>query len=518
MPPLSVTNGAESRPIHGEVKSAGPRSGPSADTLEPACQNLLGLFVQLLGEHNPSQLGDAFLGLASAVGTHARQVAFLGSAVLFFHGCDDTCNALRVMSYDAGMATLKAFRFQLRTKPATERTLRRFAGACRWVWNAAIAEQQRRREAGEKFAGYAVMCKWLTDWRHAPATAWLSETSIDPQQQTLKRLEAAYQRFFESAGGYPKFRGRGQEAGLRFPNQRTIALDQANARVKLPKLGWIGLRQSRPVEGLLKNATVTQERGKWFVSLQVELPDVLPVAGLAPTLGVDLGVTLFAATSDGQCIAPLKALKRQQQRLRRYQKAVCRKRKGSRNRRKAVDRLSRLHARVANQRGDWLHKISTCLADAHPVIAIENLRVAAMSASAKGSIAAPGQRVRQKAGLNRAILDQGWAEFRRQLEYKCAARGGAVVPVNPAYTSQTCSVCGHVHADNRKRQDRFECVACRHVENADTQAAKNILAAGRAVWASRPAACGAEIRRAQPARAKRAAAVKQEPTEGLAHV
>jgi putative transposase len=414
--------------------------------------------------------------------------------------------------------SIKAFRFQLRTKPGTERTLRRFAGSCRWVWNAAIAEQQRRREAGEKFAGHAAMCKWLTAWRNAPETAWLAEAPIHPLQQTLRRLEAAYKRFFAAEGGYPKFKRRGQEPGLRFPDPKQFALDQDNARVKLPKLGWQRMRQSQPVPGVLKNASVTTERGKWFVSLQVELPDVLPGADVKPTLGIDLGLALFAAMSDGQKVPPLDALKKQQRRLKHAQRAVSRKHKGSRNRRKAVDRLGRLHSRIAAQRSDWLHKLSTELADAHPVIAIEDLKVAAMSASAAGTTEKPGKRVRQKAGLNRAILDQGWAEFRRQLEYKCAARGGAAVPVNPAYTSQTCSHCGCADADNRRTQAIFACLACGHSDNADTNAAKNILAAGLAVWSAKADACGAAVSRAKPARAKRAAATKQEPTEGLAHV
>jgi putative transposase len=264
--------------------------------------------------------------------------------------------------------------------------------------------------------------------------------------------------------------------------------------VKLPKLGWQRMRQSQPVPGVLKNASVTTERGKWFVSLQVELPDVLPSTDLLLTLGIDLGLALFAAMSDGRTAEPLGALKKQQRRLRHAQRSVSRKVKGSRNRRKAVDRLGRLHARIAAQRNDWLHKLSTELADQHPVIAIEDLKVAAMAASAAGTAAAPGQRVRQKAGLNRAILDQGWAEFRRQLEYKTAARGGAIVAVNPAYTSQTCSCCCGVAAGNRRTQAFFACLACGHTENADVNAAKNILAAGRAVWATGPAACGAAVR------------------------
>ena len=360
------------------------------------------------------------------------------------------------------------------------------------------------------------MCKWLTAWRNAPETKWLAESPIHPLQQTLRRPGAAYQRFFAGQGGYPKFKRRGQEPVLRFPDPKQFALDQDNARVKLPKLGWLRMRQSRPVTGVLKNASVTTERGKWFVSLQVQLPDVLLSADSGPTLGIDLGVALFAATSDGRTVAPLDALRGQQRRLRYAQRAVSRKVKGSCNRRKAVDRLGRLHARIAAQRRDWLHKLSTELADTHPVIAIEDLKVGGMSASAKGTIERPGKKVRQKAGLNRAILEQGWAEFRRLLEYKCAERGGAVVPVPAAYTSQTCNPCGHVCADNRRTQALFACVVCRHTDNADTNAARNILAAGHAVGSAKTDACGAEVSRARPARAKRAAATKQEPTEGVA--
>ena len=131
-----------------------------------------------------------------------------------------------------------------------------------------------------------------------------------------------------------------------------------------------------------------------------------------------------------------------------------------------------------------------------------------MSASARGTVDAPGRKVKQKAGLNRGILDAAWAEFRRQLEYKTAASGGRVVAVDPAFTSQRCSECGHLCMNNRRTQSAFICLACGHAENADMNAAKNILAAGHAATA-----CGEDVRRAKPARDKRAASAKQEPTE-----
>lgn len=206
----------------------------------------------------------------------------------------------------------------------------------------------------------------------------------------------------------------------------------------------------------------------------------------------------------------------QQQRLRRYQKSVSRKVKGSANRKKAVQRLGNLHRKIAAQRADWLHKLSAELANEHPVIAIEDLKVKAMTASSRGTIAKPGKNVKAKSGLNRSILDTAWSDFARQLGYKLQARGGALVRVPAAYTSQACSACGHIDKLNRASQARFKCVACGHAENADVNAAKNILAAGRAVWAQSnlaPAACGGAVSRRKTLRSRGAAAMKQEPSE-----
>lgn len=414
------------------------------------------------------------------------------------------------------MSSIRAYRFQLRLKPAQQRQLRRWAGGLRWVWNQALAEQRARHARGERYASYVDMAKWLTAWRNAPATAWLAEGPVHPQQQVLRRLDEAYKRFFSQAGGFPAFKRRGAEPGIRFPDPKQFELDAAAGRIKLPRLGWLRLRMSQGVTGVLRNVSLTREGERWFASVQVQVAEVAP-AGLAPSLGIDLGLAAFAATSQGEIVAPLKALAQQQCRLRRYQRSVSRKKKGSANRRKAVARLANLHRRIARQRGDWLHKLSTSLVDRYPVIALEDLRVKNMSASARGTVAAPGRRVRQKAGLNRGILDAAWGEFTRQLGYKTQWRGGQVILVNPAYTSRTCRICGHEAAENRRTQSTFACVACGHTEHADVHAAKNILAAGHAVWlteqAQRANACGGEVRRGRRASAGSAAPKKQEPTE-----
>lgn len=188
-----------------------------------------------------------------------------------------------------------------------------------------------------------------------------------------------------------------------------------------------------------------------------------------------MGVSVFAATSTGELIAPGSFGKKALRALQKAQRAVSRKKKGSANRRKAIRRVQTLHARVANARKDFLHKLSTTIAKNHGTVVVEALQVRNMSASAKGTAEEPGRNVRQKSGLNRSILDQGWRMFRTFLGYKLADRGGRLVEVPAAYTSQTCSVCGVTDPASRVSQARFVCTACGHIENADINAAKNIL-------------------------------------------
>jgi putative transposase len=304
---------------------------------------------------------------------------------------------LELSGYPLYMSSIKAFRFQLRLGGAQSRELQRWASGLRWVWNQALAEQRARHARNEPYAGHAQMCKWLTAWRQAPGTAWLASGPVHTQQQVLRRLDESYKRFFEAVRRSdtrrvkpPRFKRRGEEPGMRFPDAKQFKLDQANGRICLPKLGWLRLRQSRPVTGELRNVSLSREGAAWFCAIQTLGSDVAP-AGLAPSLGIDLGLAQFATLSTGQAFSPLEAMAEQQRRLRRYQKSVSRKKKGSCNRRKAVARLGNLHRRIARQRADWLHELSTTLVASHPVIAIEDLRVAAMSASARGTAERPGK-------------------------------------------------------------------------------------------------------------------------------
>lgn len=193
-----------------------------------------------------------------------------------------------------------------------------------------------------------------------------------------------------------------------------------------------------------------------------------------------MGIARFATLSDGTYYAPLNCFKRHEVALRKAQQAMSHKTKFSTNWKKAKARVQRIHARIGNARRDYLHKATTTISQNHAMVCIEDLQVRNMSRSAAGTTEQPGRNVRAKSGLNKAILDQGWFEFRRQLDYKLAWSGGHLVAVPPQNTSQTCPCCGHVSKDNRQTQAQFRCMVCGFEENADVVGAINILRAGHA--------------------------------------
>ncbi|WP_205738514.1 RNA-guided endonuclease InsQ/TnpB family protein [Billgrantia endophytica] len=301
-----------------------------------------------------------------------------------------------------------------------------------------------------------------------------------PLQQSLKDLERAYAHFFAKRADVPRFKKKGRRDSFRYPGPKQIKLDQGNSRVFLPKLGWLRYRNSRDVLGRVKNVTVSQSCGKWFVAIQTEREVEQPVPKATRAVGIDMGIARFATLSDGSLVEPLNSVKRHATALRKAQQAMSRKTRFSNNWKKAKARVQRLHARIGNARRDYLHKTSTTISQTHAMVCIEDLQVRNMSQSAAGTTEQPGRNVRAKSGLNKAILDQGWFEFRRQLDYKLAWNGGWLIAVPPRNTIRTCPECGHVSADNRRTQARFECVDCGFAEHADVVGAINVLRAGHA--------------------------------------
>ena len=387
------------------------------------------------------------------------------------------------------MERIQAFRFELRPDAVQLRQLKRFTGAARFVFNKALALQIENHRLAQPFIHYVAMAKLLTAWRNSEETPWLKDPPTHALQHTLKDLEKSYQNFFDKRADFPRFKKKndGRAHGLRFPDRKQIKLDQANSRVSLPKLGWIRYRNSREVLGDVRNVTVSQDGEKWMISIQTRREVVAP----APTearadaamVGLDLGVVRFATLSTGEVIAPLHSFRVHRQQLAKAQRKLSHKQKYSQNWRKAKEKVARVHRKIRNARRDFLHKASTHVSKNHATVCIEDLQIANMSKSSKGDQQNPGINVAQKSGLNRAILDQGWGEFRRQLAYKLAWRGGALIAVAPQYTSQTCPMCAHVSADNRRTQASFVCVSCTFEQHADLVAAINIRERGHRLLA-----------------------------------
>ena len=449
-----------------------------------------------LGEHATQAFDGIAIEHAAPVLGHKDQVhvhsEYTVSAV------PDVVVVAHRPKYALTMKRLQAFKFELMPNGEQIRAMRQFAGACRYVFNKALAEQKARRERGEKHLGRTDLCKLITAWRNDSATAWLADAPVHPLQQSLKDLQAAYSNFFAKRADFPCFKKKGKHASFRYPDPKQFKIEQGNDRLFLPKLGWLRYRNSREILGSVKNITVSQDHGKWFVSLQTEREVERPVPQ-GEAIGVDVGIARFATFSDGRFIEPLNSGRRHQGALRKAQRSLSRKTKFSSNWKKAKAKVQRIQARIGNCRKDFLHKATTTISKNHAMVCIEDLQVGNMSKSAAGTVEAPGKQVKAKSGLNRSILDQGWYEFRRQLDYKTAWNGGCLIAVPPHNTSRTCPCCGHVDQANRTSQARFECLSCGYRNHADVVGAINVLERGL-----RLSACG---------EAAFLASMKQEPAE-----
>ena len=399
------------------------------------------------------------------------------------------------------MKRLQAFKFQIEPNGGQIRAMRQYAGNTRKVWNLALCRQQKTHMAGEKFTNSFGMNSWLLAWKQE--FPFLCDSPAQTLQQVTQDLATAYKNFFEKRSAFPKLKKKGKSAdSFRFP--QGFKLDQINSRIFLPKLGWLRYRNSRDVLGEVRNVTVSQSGGKWFASIQTQREVAQPVPTATAAVGIDVGIARFATLSDASFIAPLNSFKKHQDRLRRYQRAMSRKVKFSNNWKKAKARVQKLHTNIANARKDFLHKASTTISQNHALVCVEDLQVRTMSSSAKGDAENPGRNVCAKSGLNKAILDQGWGEFRRQLGYKLAWNGGTLLAVPAQNTSRTCPCCGHVSKENRQTQAQFYCVACGYKNHADVVGAINILERGHRLFA-----CG------EPVQSGRS--MKQEPAEAIAH-
>jgi putative transposase len=372
----------------------------------------------------------------------------------------------------------KGYKFRLNVPNSDiERQLTKLVGCCRFVWNKALATV-KQDELGQAVAE--------------------AKSKNNPKR-------------------YPVFKKRGIKDS--FSWNGTIKHDIENNRILVPKVGYIQYNKSREVLGAVKNVTVSRQAGTWYVSLQTERPlsQVNPEwVNADKAVGIDVGIAKAVSASDaisfeyqGRQISSnqldsINPLREHQVKLARLQKDLARKTKFSRNWYKQKNQITKLHSKIANIRNDFVHKVTTAISKSYAYVTVEALKVKNMSKSAKGTADKHGKMVKQKAGLNKSILDQGFGMFRQFLAYKLKYNYGTeLIEVNPQYTSQKCSSCGHIHADNRKNQASFKCVKCGLSMNADLNASLNIRTAGLAVLA-----CGVD---GMPSIQN--ATMKQEPTE-----
>lgn len=381
------------------------------------------------------------------------------------------------------MIIRKAYKFRLKTNKTLTRQLAQFAGCSRLIWNRGLALQKERLNAKKLCLTYSGLTKELTQWKKQEELKFLKQVHSQTLQQSLKDLSQALSEAFDKTNPkqFPFFKKKGQKDSFRYP--QGFKVDNENGRVFLPKIGWVRYNKSQDVVGEAKNLTISRKGQYWFVSIQVEIEKEVSLHPSNSIIGGDLGVARFLTLSNQEYYEPINIFKKLKAKLAKLQKQLAKKEKFSNKWKRLQGKITKLHIRIANIRNDYLHKISHELSKNHAIVILEDLKIGNMSKSAKGTVENPGKNIKQKSGLNRAILDQGWGEFIRQLEYKLTWNGGQLIQVNPQNTSRKCPQCGYISPENRKTQATFCCQqkGCGYTENADYVGSINIREAGLAL-------------------------------------
>ena len=377
------------------------------------------------------------------------------------------------------LSRIMSSRYRMYPTAAQEAILRGHCGHARFVYNLGL-EQRSWWRPGRYSISFAHQCRELTAAR--AQYQWLAEGSSVVQQQALKDLAQAFTNFFQHPEqfGYPTFRRKVDEGGFRLVG-RAFAIEQLSGRwasIHIPKAGRVRFRLSRPLPKGTRSCRVKRDHaGRWHVSF----PGPQPPVSRCPTgaaVGLDRGVAVAVATSEGELLQVPKPSLAQRRRMRLLQRRLARQVKGSRRSIQTRLAVSRLRAKERDRRKDWIEKTSTRLVRANDVIILECLQVRRMTRSARGTRERPGRNVRQKAGLNRAILASGWGELARRLREKAEASGVLLIEVPSAYTSQTCAACWSVRREHRESQAVFHCQDCGRWANADVNAAMVIRERG----------------------------------------
>ena len=354
------------------------------------------------------------------------------------------------------------------------------------LYNAALEERRGAWRWERRSVSYVDQCRTLTSLRAVRPEVLACGVTVC--RGTLRRLDWAFQGFYRRCragerAGYPRFRSRSRWYSLQWEDKGGWRLDDTGRRLHLLGVGAIKVRLHRPIEGTPKAVTVRREGRRWWVTVRcVDVPaEPLPATGR--DVGVDLGVSVLVATSDGALVTNDRFASRVAGRLAAAQRALATKQRGSKHRRRAVERVAAAHRHVRNCRTDRAHQLSRRLVNDYDLIVHEQLQVANLvrrpHPRPDGAGGYEPNGAAAKSGLNRSIHDAGWGQLLAMISYKAESAGRTVIAVDPRNTSRKCATCGHVAAGNR-RGAVFKCQACGHQAHADTNAARNILRAGRA--------------------------------------
>lgn len=350
------------------------------------------------------------------------------------------------------MIQVKTYKYKLNPTPGQKQALGQWLGSCRYVYNLSLSYKKTLWDHSKVSIGKNELQKELSVI--AKETSWIAPVHSQVLQEVTDRVFNAYEGFFKQGKGFPKFARKGHYQSFTF--KQGIKINPTH--VQLPKFGKVRYRNSQDCTGIIKRATVRECADGWYVCLCVET-SIEPLPVNTSSIGIDVGIKSLMVTSDGETIDNPKHLYKAERKLKRLQRSVSRKKKGSANRKKAVKKLALQHQKVANTRKDFQHKVTTRLIRENQSISVEQLQIKNMV---------------KNHNLAKSISDAGWYQLTQMLAYKAVWYGRTFEKVNARHTSQDCSVCDYRNTELTLAVRSWICPTCGTTHDRDVNAAQNI--------------------------------------------
>lgn len=357
---------------------------------------------------------------------------------------------------------IKAYKYKLNPTNSQKIFFEKSFGCTRYVYNWALDRKIKAYQNNKQRISWVDLCKEMTLLKKEDSTIWLGEVSCQSLQSSIRHLDSAFVRFFRDKKGFPKFKSK-RSSRHSFQFVDNVLIDFDTNRVKLPKIGWVKLFKNRTFTGKIGTVTVSKNAtGKYFISILVddgkELPAKSPI-NHATTIGIDVGVKDFAVCSNGDTYANPRFLEKAGKRLKVLQRRLSKKTKGSNRRERARKTLARQHERVANQRNNFMHQVTSIIVRENQTVVIEDLNVDGML---------------KNHCLAKAISSVSWSEFFRQLQYKCEWQGKNLIRIGRFEPSSRMCLCGHVNKELKLKDREWDCPSCGQHNDRDLLAAINI--------------------------------------------